>query len=72
MQKFKKERGWRIGDRLDTWDGAKIFRAIWLPHFNCFQVWFRRKRGRFSFFDTIFTQLDHNSNLKNRIYIDEI
>jgi len=72
MQKFKKERGWRIGDRLDSWDGPKIVRAIWLPHFKCFQVWALKFKGIYAMANNNITNLDNDLSFKNRIYKDEI
>ena len=70
MQKTEKERGWRIGDRLDTWDGPEIYRAIWLPNKNYYQVWARKLTGVHSMAHHIIV-LAENDLLK-RIYKDEI
>jgi len=69
MQKFKKERGWRIGDRLDTWDGPKIYRKIWLPHFNCFQVWARKLIDIYSMTYNVILYLENE--ITGRIYVDK-
>ena len=70
MQRFKKERGWRIGDRLDSWDGPIIYKAIWLPSFNYFQVWTRKLKGVYAMMYNVIICIESKA-LVSRIYKDE-